>query len=181
MRRWSKKVSSKARIKPTGEKKRPGAIALGLFVTLVARHVGLENSARARPQRRARRKWPRPQTQSGTYRRRHRLQHASAIGTSLQPCIGAGKMRAQPVATRGALRINALHGPAGQILHGVSLRGCRSRERESPGQPERRRWREFCSQQPVVSRENATRYSGNIAGAVSGRGALSFERPVRPR
>jgi hypothetical protein len=51
------------------------------------------------------------------------VQRAPAIGTPFQPRVWTRKVSAQPMATRGALRIDALHGPAGQILHSVSLSG----------------------------------------------------------
>lgn len=93
------------------------------------------------------------------------MQGASAVGAAVQSGIGPRKMGAQPMTPRGALRVDALHGPAGQILHGVSL-SCRpSRWPGFQDAAQRPGWREFCRHTPVVSSEKTTSYSGTVAGA----------------
>jgi hypothetical protein len=70
------------------------------------------------------------------------------------------------VAAQIALRIDALNGEPGQILHilspPVALCG-RETANKTPFQPKAQRWRELWLDRHVVSRENATRYRGAIA------------------
>lgn len=83
-----------------------------------------------------------------------------------EPRIGSGKMSAEPMAAGDTLRVDALHGPAGQVLHEVPLRSRQlggtaprfkerdPKKRPSPSGGEDRRERcEFCSRRPLVSRE----------------------------
>src|SRR5438128_10148448 len=65
--------------------------------------------------------------------RRHGLQGAAAARAKLEARIGAGKMGAEPVSASGTLRIDALDGPTGQILHTRVLRWPPSPVRGSPG------------------------------------------------
>jgi hypothetical protein len=70
------------------------------------------------------------------------------------------------VAAQIALRIDALNGEPGQILHNLfSPSGVmRLRNTQQNAFPtEAQRWRELWLGRPVVSRENATRYRGAIA------------------
>lgn len=129
-------------------------------------------SPRPGPQRRTRaqRPWPHPKPRAN--RRRHRLQHASARGAMLEPRVGPGEVRAQPVSTRGTLRIDALHGPAGQILHGAPLRSrllgrTDLRFGRKPKPPRRQSLRErtaFSRRLPVVSSRIPTTSWGRVAG-----------------
>ena len=55
----------------------------------------------------------RTQPHARPQRRRHPVQRSRAIGAKLRLQL----VRAKPLAARRALRINALHSPAGKILH----------------------------------------------------------------
>jgi hypothetical protein len=89
-------------------------------------------SVRPRTKRRSRgeRAWTHAQPRSDG--RWNGLQRAAAAWTEFETCVGAGKMGAEPVAASGTLLINALHGPAGQILHASVLHFCRLPPRGSP-------------------------------------------------
>src|SRR5438128_23512 len=84
--------------------------------------------------------------------RRHGLQGAAAARAKLEARIGAGKMGAEPVSASGTLRIDALDGPTGQILHTRVLRWPPSPVRGSPG-GEMNCDGEFCAGACWVSRE----------------------------
>jgi len=70
------------------------------------------------------------------------------------------------VAAQIACWIDALNREAGQIVHifrpPAALRGCKASASAFPTK-KAKRWRELWRERPVVSRENATRYSGAIA------------------
>jgi hypothetical protein len=79
--------------------------------------------ARARAKRRTDPQGSRAHAEARANRRGNCLQRTAATGAELQTGVGAGKVSAQPVASRGAFLIDALHGPAGQILHVASPSG----------------------------------------------------------
>src|SRR5262249_19721568 len=68
-------------------------------------------------QRRARGKRARAHTHARTDGRRNGLESAATARTEFEAGVGAGKMSAEPMTTSGTLRIDALDGPAGQVLH----------------------------------------------------------------
>jgi hypothetical protein len=97
-------------------KKRPEHTASGLFMMARRQQKNLSwpgpqgaRSQRTRPHAKARSNW-----------RRYRLQGTSATGAEFQPSVGTGKIRPQPVPPRGTFLIDALHGPARQVLHRAS-------------------------------------------------------------
>jgi len=65
--------------------------------------------------------WPvgaqgaRAQTQPRTQRRRHVVQRSTAVAAQFRP----GRVNAQPQAARLAVWVDALYGPAWQVLHGT--------------------------------------------------------------
>jgi len=79
--------------------------------------------ARARPKRRTDPQGSRAHAEARANRWGNCLQRTAATGAEFQTGVGAGKVSAQPVASRGAFLIDALHGPAGQILHVASPSG----------------------------------------------------------
>lgn len=80
---------------------------------------GGTNSTRARTQRRASRQRPRAHAESWAQRRRNVAQGISATGAAALVAECPRGVGTQPVAARFALRIDALHGEAGQKLHSV--------------------------------------------------------------
>jgi hypothetical protein len=109
--------------------------------------------AGTRAQRRARGEGTRTHAKARADGRRHCLQGAAAARAKFEAGIGAGKMGAEPVSASGALRIDALHGPTGQILHMRVLRWPPSPVRGSPG-GEMNCDGEYCAGARWVSREN---------------------------
>ena len=81
------------------------------------RSASLRRLAGTRPERWARcqRAWA--HAKSGAEWRRHVAQHVATAGTAAVIADRAGGIRAQPVATEVALRVDALDGETGQILH----------------------------------------------------------------
>src|SRR5260370_18062958 len=74
-------------------------------------------STGAGPQWRARRQRTRAHAEARAQRRRHVAQEIAAARAAAFVAERSGRVGAQPVASRFALWINALHGEAGQILH----------------------------------------------------------------
>ncbi len=69
--------------------------------------------------------WARAHAETGAKRRRNIAEKIAAAGADTFVAEGACGVGAEPVAARFALRIDALHGEAGQKLHSVSLSGLR--------------------------------------------------------
>lgn len=109
--------------------------------------------ARARTKRRARSEGPRAHAETRAEGRRNGLQSAAAAGAKFETGVGAGKMGAEPVSASGTLRIDALHGPTGQILHARVLRWPPFPVAGFPRRRDELQWREFCAGEPLVSRE----------------------------
>jgi hypothetical protein len=123
--------------------------------------------AGTRPERWTRCQRARAHAKSGAEWRRHVAQHVATAGTTAVIADGAGGIRAQPVATEVALRVDALDGETGQILHfflpPAAVRGD-DNHRQTPDRPKKqKRWRELSREPPVVSRENTAIYSGGFA------------------
>src|SRR5713226_4172400 len=89
----------------------------------ISHSVSSRRSARARPQGRPRSQRARAHAEARAKRRRHVAQGIAAAGAAAFVAECPGRVGAQPVASCFALRINALHGEAGQKLHIVSLSG----------------------------------------------------------
>ena len=66
--------------------------------------------------------WARPQAQPRPQRRRNVVQRSAAVAAGVDP----RDVHAQPMPARLALRVDALHRPARQVLHGTPTRfpGC---------------------------------------------------------
>jgi hypothetical protein len=75
------------------------------------------------PQRPARQR-ARAHAKTRAERWRHVLQELAAAGTAAIVADGIRSISAHPLATSFALRVDALHGKAGKILHAFPLRGC---------------------------------------------------------
>ena len=93
--------------------------------------------AGTRPERWTRCQRARAHTKSGAERRRHVAQHVAAAGTAAVIADRAGGVGAQPVAASFALRIDALDGETGQILHILSSPSGGLRRRQLPQTPYR--------------------------------------------
>jgi hypothetical protein len=76
-------------------------------------------------QRRASGQRTRAHAESGAEWRRNITKHIATAGTAAVIGDGAGGIGAQPMTTRVALRIDALNGEAGQVLHACSPSGRR--------------------------------------------------------
>ena len=84
-----------------------------------AKTPGVGGSTRPGTQRRARGQRARAHAEAWAERRRHVAQGIAAARAAAFVAERAGGVGAQPLASRLALRINALHGEAGQKLHVV--------------------------------------------------------------
>lgn len=60
--------------------------------------------------------WPRPHSEARRERRRHVVKSRATVAAGFL----CRRVHAQPVSARGAFRVQALHGPARQILHAVA-------------------------------------------------------------
>jgi hypothetical protein len=129
-------------------------------------------SAGARTQRRTRRERAWAHAKARAEWRRDVAEGIAAARATAFVAKRAGSVGAQPVASRFALRINALHGEAGQVLHIVSpqrpARFCGAgRGGADPNSPVTDEcWRGFWRSGAVVSREKTTIYRGTVAAAV---------------
>ena len=75
---------------------------------------------------------PRAQTEAWAERRRNILKRRAAIAAALQ----RGGFDSQPLATGGTFSVQALHSPAGQILHRPSSeKKCRRKGDENSSHP----------------------------------------------
>jgi|SRR5580704_851684 hypothetical protein len=83
----------------------------------------MSNLARTRAEGRARCERTRAHAEARAERRRNVAEEVAAAGATTVVGDGASGIGAEPVATRFAQRIDALHGEAGQILHAHSLSG----------------------------------------------------------
>src|SRR2546430_17042590 len=86
----------------------------------------------ARAQGRTRCQGARANAETGAKRRRNGLKGAAAARAEFEPSVGAGWMGAKPMTTSGTVLVDALHGPAGKILHKFVLRWPPSPVRGSP-------------------------------------------------
>jgi hypothetical protein len=123
--------------------------------------------ARTRSKRRPRGERARAHAEARAERRRHVAQHVTAARAAAVVNDRAGSVGAQPVAAQIALCIDALNGEPGQILHDLFPSAAFSGHptaSKAPFPPKARRWRELWPGPPVVSRENATRCRGTLAG-----------------
>ena len=91
-----------------------------------------ETLPRARAQGRTRGEGARAHAETGAERRRNGLKRAAAARAEFEPSVGAGKMGAKPMTASGTVLVDALHGPAGKILHKFVLRWPPSPVRGSP-------------------------------------------------
>ena len=87
----------------------------------VRRSRSEQASARTRAQRRAARKGARAHAEARAERRGNGAEEIAAAGAAAVVANRAGGIGAEPVTAGFALRIDALHGEAGQILHKRSL------------------------------------------------------------
>jgi hypothetical protein len=137
---------------------------------------------RAWAERWATRQRARAHAESGAEWRRYIAQHITAARTPAVIADRAGSIGAQPVAAQIASWIDALNREAGQILHNLLPPSGAARRQLTasalPDQKKSQRWRELCPASPVVSRENATRYSGAIPNRES---ALEVTRTSQAR
>jgi hypothetical protein len=125
-------------------------------------------SARAGAQRRARGQRTRAHAEARAKRRRHVAQGIPAARAAAFVAERPGRVGAQPVASCFALRINALHGEARQILHIVfPQRPQRLLQRRPVANPSSPRmdgcWRGLWRKPAVVSRKKTTIYWGTLA------------------
>jgi hypothetical protein len=121
---WKKggTVSESKRQRP--QKKKTGAHSLRSFFMMARRQQ--KNLSRPGPQGASSQR-TRPHAKARPDRRRYCLQRTSATGAEFQPSVGTGKIRPQPVSSRGAFLIDALHGPTRQVLHRASPSGRNAR------------------------------------------------------
>src|SRR5207253_5312122 len=82
--------------------------------------------ARPRTQGRARRERAGAHAEARAERRRNIAKGVAATGAASVAAEGSGDIGAEPVTAGFALRIDALHCEAGQVLHFLSLRGCKA-------------------------------------------------------
>lgn len=130
-----------------------------------------KNLARTRAQGRTRAERTRAHSESRAERRGNGAQEIPAARAPAIVDDGTGGIGPQPVSTRIAQRVDALHGESGQILHAPSLlwpANFASATSKSPcgssrGRPELNCWGEFCRCKPVVSSEKTTRDCGMVA------------------
>jgi hypothetical protein len=100
----------------TEEKKFPESIE----ADVVLRHL----SAGTRTERGAGRERTRAHAEARAERRGNVSEEIAAAGAAAIAAERSGDIGAEPVTAGFALRINALHRKAGQVLHFFSLRGC---------------------------------------------------------
>lgn len=137
-----------------------------------------KRSARTRPQRRPRCQWPRTHAEARAEGRWDVTQGIAAAGAAALDTKGPGGVCAQPLASRLALRINALHREAGQKLHIVSLGDrrafaapvevARTRFPQGDGGPLLRTnyWRGFWRSPSLLSRGKTTICGGAVAAGI---------------
>jgi hypothetical protein len=131
------------------------------------RHAGM-GSAWTRTQWWPRCQRPRAHTESRAERRRNVAKRIATTGAAPLFTKRAGGIGTQPMASRFALRIDALHGEAGQKLHIASPqrpldpRGS-GRQRNRPSQTDKC-WRGFWRRSLLLSRGNTTIYWGALPG-----------------
>ncbi len=130
----------------------------------------VENSARTGTQRPSCQR-TRPHTEARAQRRRYGLQQASTARTAaFAHGQRSGGIGTHPVTAHIALRVNALHGEPGQILHRFpsAARCFRPRQCASSSTPrEPKNDGGFCANRHVVSRRKTTRYRGTLPGVES--------------
>src|SRR6266404_7011436 len=119
--------------------------------------------ARTRTERWARGEGARAHTETRAEGRGYGLQGAAAARAKFEAGIGAGKMGAEPVSASGTLRIDALHGPTGQILHTRVLRWPPSPVRGSPGGELNCDGGNFAPSSLWCQEKRATRRCGRVA------------------
>jgi hypothetical protein len=89
-------------------------------------------SARTGAQGRARGEGAGAHTEARGERRRNVAEEVAAAGAMAVAAEGSGEIGAQPVTASVALRIDALHGEAGQVLHLFSLSGPKAQVSSGP-------------------------------------------------
>ena len=92
------------------------------------------------------------------------MKRAAAARAEFEPSVGAGKMGAKPMTASGTVLVDALHGPAGKILHKVVLRWPPSPVRGFPlGGEMNCNGGDFAPEGFWCQEKITTRYSGRVA------------------
>jgi hypothetical protein len=139
-----------------------------LITIRIAGELGSDGSAWTRTQRRARRESARAHAEARAEGRRNIAQEIAAAGAAAFYAERSGSVGAQPLASRFALRVYALHRETGQILHIVSPSAAASPSRRRPvARPEfpvtDGCWRGFWRRPLLLSSGKTTIYWGAVA------------------